>query len=222
MGHHRAVAGGPGQHDAVPATEGEKQRRPRRTSVMDQATGMLPELVTNVTAVSVLSLGSSWMTAMAGWFQLVELKTKRSPSLRRKPLSLLPRPRYSMPCGLRPKLTATWLPGGRCLGQRQIDHADVAGDGRRPMRCSSAAWESGWPGSRPNGPEMFAVHQEVEPGSAFGRRGVVLGDEAVLPVPCLGLVDDRLGLRRRCDRSGRSPAGWVGPARAGLLPAPRA
>src|ERR1035441_712474 len=38
-----------------------------KNNVMDQATGMLPELVRNVTPVSPLSLGSSWMTAMAGW-----------------------------------------------------------------------------------------------------------------------------------------------------------
>jgi hypothetical protein len=47
-----------------------------KNSVMDQATGMLPELLTNVTPVSLFSLGSSWMTAMAGWFQLVELNNE--------------------------------------------------------------------------------------------------------------------------------------------------
>src|ERR1035438_6873007 len=79
---------------------------------MDQATGMLPELVRKVTPVSPLSLGSSWMTAMADWFQLAEVKTKRSPSLRLKPLSLLPKPTYSIPRSFRPKLTATSRPAG--------------------------------------------------------------------------------------------------------------
>src|ERR1022692_2203860 len=47
-----------------------------KNNVMDQATGMLPELVRKVTPVSPLSLGSSWMTAMAGWFQLAEVDRK--------------------------------------------------------------------------------------------------------------------------------------------------
>src|ERR1035441_1681555 len=94
-----------------------------KNSVRDQATGMLPELLTNVTAVSLFSLGSSWMTAMAGWFQLVELKTKRSPSLRLKPLSLLPTPMYSIPRSFRPKLTATsWPAGGALDNDRSEEH----------------------------------------------------------------------------------------------------
>src|SRR5882724_2183796 len=51
------------------------RNRPATTKrVTDQASGMLPELARKVTAVSLLSFGSSWMTAIAGWFQLAALK----------------------------------------------------------------------------------------------------------------------------------------------------
>ena len=84
-------------------------------SVMAQASGILPELVANTTAVSLFNFGSSWMTAIAGWFQFVALNAKCSPVISRKPRSLLPKPRYSMPPGFRAKLTAISLPAaGGC------------------------------------------------------------------------------------------------------------
>ena len=101
-----------------------------KNRVMDHARGMLPELVTNVTAVSVLSFGSSWMTAMAGWFQLSALKTKRSPSLRLKPLSLLPKPDALKAMEFAAEIDGDFLSGSRRLRQREIDHADIAGGGR--------------------------------------------------------------------------------------------
>ena len=57
MGDDRAVARRTRQHDAVPATEREKQVRRRRTSVMDHASGMLPELVRKTTEASLLQFG---------------------------------------------------------------------------------------------------------------------------------------------------------------------
>ena len=107
-----------------------RNRPATKNSVMDQATGMLPELVTKVTAVSRLELGIKLDDRHGGLVPVGGVEDETLAFLEAEAFVALAEADVFDAAGLPAEVDGDLLAGGRGLGEGEVDHADVAGSGR--------------------------------------------------------------------------------------------